>query len=208
MTDRGERMVAEQLRSAGIGDERVLRAMAELPREEFVPGELAEFAYVDRPLAIGAGQTISQPYVVAAITQALNPTSTDTVLEVGAGSGYQAAVLGRLARSVIGLELVPALAVAAASALARVGVLNVEIREGDGINGCPDAAPFQCVVVSAAASRVPAALLEQLAEGGRMAIPLETGEPDRQDLMLITKLAGKISSRVLLPVRFVPLVER
>jgi protein-L-isoaspartate(D-aspartate) O-methyltransferase len=163
---------------------------------------------VDRPLAIGGGQTISQPYVVAAITQALNPASTDTVLEVGAGSGYQAAVLGRLARRVIGVELVPELALAAASALARVGILNVEIREGDGTNGCPEEAPFECVVVSAAASRVPEALLEQLAEGGRMAIPLETGEPDRQDLMLITKLAGKISSRVLLPVRFVPLVER
>ncbi len=182
--------------------------MAELPREEFVPAELGAVAYVDRPLLIGGGQTISQPYVVAAITQALQPRFTDTALEIGAGSGYQAALLGRLTHRVMGIELVPELARAAAAALVRVGILNVEIREGDGTSGWPEEAPYDCVVVSAAASRVPEALLQQLAEGGRLVIPLETGQPDRQDLMLYAKIGGKLSSRVLIPVRFVPLLGR
>ncbi len=206
MNERGERMVAEQLRSAGIRDERVMRVMADLPREEFLPPELAEVAYVDRPLAIGGGQTISQPFVVAAITQALNPRAGDSVLEVGAGSGYQAAVLSRLAARVIGVELVPELARSAAAALARLGIENVQIKQGDGRLGCPAEAPFDCIAVSAAAQRVPQSLLDQLADGGRLAIPVETGQADRQDLLLLTRSGRRIQSRLLFPVRFVPLL--
>lgn len=199
-------MVAEQLRPAGIRDEAVLRVMAELPREEFVPKDLDALAYVDRPLAIGGGQTISQPYVVAAITEALRPMAGDRVLEVGSGCGYQAAVLSRLAGSVVGIELLPELADAAAATLDRLGIRNVEIRQGDGVAGCAERAPFDCVVVSAAASHVPPSLLDQIAEGGRMAIPVARGEADAQDLMLFTREAGRIQARVLFPVRFVPLL--
>lgn len=206
MNERGLRMVAEQLRPAGIRDEAVLRVMAELPREEFVPAELAGLAYVDRPLAIGAGQTISQPYVVAAITEAVRPLAGDRVLEVGAGSGYQAAVLGRLAGRVVGIELVPELAAAAAATLRRLGILNVEIRQGNGMAGCDEQGPFDCVVVSAAARQVPPALLDQIAEGGRMAIPVVRGDGDAQDLMLFTRDAAGLHSRILFPVRFVPLL--
>lgn len=200
-------MVADQLRARGITAERVLAAMAEVPREEFVPVELQRHAYEDHPLAIGGGQTISQPFIVASMTQALELDPGDVALEVGAGSGYQAAILARLCRRVLTIERDPDLAATAAANLARLGIENVEVRTGDGSLGAIDLAPYSAILVAAAARRVPPALLEQLAVGGRMVIPVESAAPDQQDLVLITREASKYSSRVLFPVRFVPLVE-
>lgn len=200
-------MVAEQLRARGITDERVLAAMAEVPREEFVPPDLRRHAYEDHPLAIGGGQTISQPLVVASMTQALAPQPCDIALEVGTGSGYQAAILASLCCSVLTIERDPTLAATAAATLARLGFANVEVRFGDGSRGAPDQAPYSLIVVAAAASRVPPALLEQLAIGGRMVIPVGSASPKNQDLLLVTREGAEYTSRVLFPVRFVPLIE-
>lgn len=199
-------MVDEQLRPHGVIDERILAAMAELPREEFVPKALRRHAYADHPLAIGGGQTISQPLVVGAATQALSPQPGDLVLEVGAGSGYQVAVLARLCRRVIGIEIDHGLATRCAATLARLGVNNAEIHEGDGSLGWPPAAPYDGIVVSAAAPSIPQALIEQLAEGGRMVIPVESGRPDIQELLLCRKVGGRLRTEVMFPVRFVPLL--
>lgn len=195
----------EQLRPHGVRDERVLAVMAELPREEFVPAALRRHAYADHPLAIGGGQTISQPLVVGAATQALSLRPSDLVLEVGAGSGYQVAVLARLCRRVIGIEIDPRLAARCAATLARLGVANAEIQQGDGSLGWPPAAPYDGIVVSAAASHIPEALIEQLAEGGRMVIPVESGHPDLQELLLCRKTEGRLLTEVMFAVRFVPL---
>lgn len=183
----------------------VVRAMAAVPRPEFVPEDERISAYLDIPLPIGHGQTISQPYVVALMTDLLEIRPGDKVLEVGAGSGYQAAVLSKLAREVHTVEIVPALARACRARLARLGFSNVVVHEGDGAAGLADEAPFDAVMVTAAAARVPPALVAQLKPGGRMAIPL--GEPgETQDLALLEKDArGAVSMRSILPVRFVPL---
>jgi len=204
---RGERMVAEQLRPNGIRDERVLRVMAHLPREEFVPPLQRRLAYEDHPIAIGGGQTISQPLVVAAMTQAIAPQPGDIVLEVGSGSGYQAAVLALLAGRVIGIERDRRLAERGAETLRRLGITNAEIHHGDGSLGWPEAAPFDAIVVSAAAPLVPPALIDQLADPGRMVVPVESGREGQQDLLLIRRVAGRLSSEPIFPVRFVPLVE-
>jgi protein-L-isoaspartate(D-aspartate) O-methyltransferase len=204
---RGERMVAEQLRKHGITDERVLAAMAELPREEFVPAEHRRLAYADHPLAIGGGQTISQPLVVAAITQAASPLPNEVALEVGSGSGYQAAVLARLCRHVIGLERDPELAARGGATLARLDLTNAEIHHADGTLGWVAGAPYDVIVVSAAAANLPPALLAQLAEGGRLVIPLVRRISEPQDLLLIRKTGGELETRALFPVLFVPLVE-
>jgi len=200
-------MVAEQLRPHGITDDRVLRALGAVPREEFVSADLQPYAYVDRALGIEAGQTISQPLVVAAMTQALDVGLEDTVLEVGTGSGYQAAVLSLLCSRVITVERAPVLAEHAAATLRRLGYANVEVVLGDGSEGYPAAAPYPAILVAAAAREVPAALLDELAEGGRMAIPVEVvAGGENQELRLYRRLRGAIQYEVLFPVRFVPLV--
>jgi len=181
--------------------------MAEVPREEFVPPEVRDLAYEDHPLEIGAGQTISQPLIVAWMTQAVRPEPDEVGLEVGAGSGYQAAVLSRLVRKVITVEREPELAARAAETLRRLGYANVEVVTGDGTLGWPAEAPYSVILVAAAARRVPPALIDQLAEGGRMAIPVESGRRELQELLLIRRRDGRIFSEVLFPVRFVPLIE-
>jgi protein-L-isoaspartate(D-aspartate) O-methyltransferase len=198
-------MVVEQLRANGISDGRVLAVMAELPREEFVPEPAKRFAYDDRALAIGHGQTISQPFVVAAMTQALAPDPDGVALEVGTGSGYQAAVLAHLYRFVVTIEREPALGERAAATLKRLGFTNVEVVLGDGREGWPEGAPYSGILVAAAGRSVPPPLAEQLAEGGRLIMPIEFG-PEDQELRLFWKADGKLESRLLFPVRFVPLV--
>src|SRR5258707_5951141 len=182
MTTPAQRMVAEQLVPHGVTDERVLRVMSEIPREEFISPRLRRFAYDDRALGIECGQTISQPLVVALMTQALAPRPDDIALEVGAGSGYQAAVLSGLCRKVITLEREPALAEHASARLRRLGFDNAEVAVADGSLGWPAEAPHQIILVAAAAGEVPPALVEQLAEGGRMAIPVAISADEPQDL--------------------------
>jgi len=197
-----ERMVKEQLRPRGIRDARVLEAMARVPRHEMVPEPYRSLAYGDTPLPIGEGQTISQPFVVAYMTERLGLTGNERVLEVGTGSGYQAAVLAELAREVYTIEIVPALARRAAADLARLGYDRVRVREGDGYRGWPEAAPFDAILVTAAPDRIPDPLLEQLAVGGRMIIPV--GEHD-QRLVLVERRPEGLRITELLPVRFVPM---
>jgi protein-L-isoaspartate(D-aspartate) O-methyltransferase len=184
---------------------RVAAAVAKVPREAFVtPGSEAA-AYENRPLPIGHGQTISQPFVVALMTELADLQPEDTVLEVGTGSGYQAAILAELVRQVYSIEAIPELAARAAAALAGQGYTNVELRTGDGGLGWPERAPFDAIVVTAAASEIPPALIEQLRPGGRMVIPVGPRHGD-QELLLITKdAAGNVTRRSVLPVAFVPL---
>jgi len=184
----------------------VLKVMSEIPREEFVLQKLRRHAYEDRALAIECGQTISQPLVVALMTQAVAPNADDVALEVGAGSGYQASVLSRLCRSVITVEREPALAEHAAATLHRLGFTNVEVAVADGSLGWPAEAPYHVIVVAAAAREVPPALIEQLAEGGRMVIPVVVSPGEPQDLRLYRKLDGEVTFRSLFPVLFVPLL--
>ncbi|MFQ5953802.1 MAG: protein-L-isoaspartate(D-aspartate) O-methyltransferase [Kiloniellales bacterium] len=189
-------------------DERVRAAMDRVPREAFVPAEAAAGAYLNTPLKIGHGQTISQPYIVAVMTDMLRPQPDDVVLEVGTGSGYQAAVLSLLVRQVYSIEVVRALAEAAAERLQRLGYHNVEVRHGDGYAGWPEHAPFDAITVTAAAKRVPPPLIEQLKEGGRLVIPIGRRWAT-QDLMLVEKdESGKVEERRLLPVAFVPLTRK
>jgi protein-L-isoaspartate(D-aspartate) O-methyltransferase len=198
-------MIKEQLQPHGVGDERVLRAMLEVPREEFLPARLRSQAYEDRALGIECGQTISQPLVVALMTQAAAPGAGDVALEVGAGSGYQAAVLSRLCRSVITIEREPALAEHAAAVLKRLGYSNVQVALADGSLGWPASAPYAVILVACAATAVPQPLVDQLADGGRMVIPV-AGEADGpQDLRLYTRRGAQVSHRSLFPVLFVPL---
>ena len=205
MSTPAQKMVAEQLVPHGVTDERVLKAMAEIPRDLFIAPRLRRHAYEDRALAIECGQTISQPLVVALMTQALAPKSGEIALEVGAGSGYQAAVLSRLCLKVITLEREAALAEHAAAALARMGFANVEVALADGSLGWPPSAPYDMILVACAAREVPAALLEQLADGGRMVIPVAVSPDGPQDLRLYLKRGGEVSFRSLFPVLFVPL---
>jgi protein-L-isoaspartate(D-aspartate) O-methyltransferase len=205
MNTPAERMVDEQLMPHGVTDERVLRVMSEIPRDVFIPEKLRRHAYEDRALAIECGQTISQPLVVALMTQALAPKPGDMALEVGAGSGYQAAVLSRLCRKVITLEREPALAEQASETLSRLGFTNVEVAVADGSLGWPDSAPYDMILVACAAPAVPPALIDQLADGGRMAIPIAVEPNAPQDLRLYEKHGGAITYRSLFPVLFVPL---
>ena len=205
MSTPAQRMVVEQLLPHGVTDERVLRAMSEIPREEFISPRLRRHAYEDRALAIECGQTISQPLVVALMTQALAPKPDDVALEVGTGSGYQAAVLSRLCRRVITLEREPALAEHASETLRRLGFDNVEVAVADGSLGWPESAPYEMILVACAAREVPPALVEQLADGGRMVIPVAVSSSEPQDLRLYQKHGGEVSFRSLFPVLFVPL---
>ena len=205
MTTPAEKMVAEQLAPHGVTDERVLRAMSEIAREEFISPRLRRYAYDDRALGIECGQTISQPLVVGLMTQALAPKPDDIALEVGAGSGYQAAVLSRLCRKLITLEREPALAEHASATLRRLAFDNVEVAVADGSLGWPEDAPYNIILVAAAARQVPPALIEQLAEGGRMVIPVDVASDEPQDLRLYLKQGGEVSYRSMFPVLFVPL---
>jgi len=198
-------MVAEQLLPHGVTDERVLEAMASVPREEFLAPKMRRHAYEDRALAIECGQTISQPLVVALMAQAASPKSDDIALEVGTGSGYAAAVLSRLCRKVISVEREPALAEHASATLRRLGFGNVDVAVGDGSKGWPADAPYQVILVAAAAQGVPPALVEQLAEGGRMVIPVAQSADEPQDLRIYTRRGDDVVYRSLFPVLFVPL---
>jgi protein-L-isoaspartate(D-aspartate) O-methyltransferase len=200
-----QRMVVEQLSGAGrsITNARVLSTMSKVPRHQFVPEALRSQAYNDGPLPIGFGQTISQPYVVAFMTEQLEPQPTYRVLEIGTGSGYQAAVLAELVSSVYTIEIVEDLAKRAEANLKRLGYTNVYVRAGDGYKGWPEAAPFDAVIVTCAPEKVPLPLLEQLKDGGRMIIPV--GPTWDQELVLLLKHGDKLERRAVLPVRFVPM---
>lgn len=197
-------MVREQLRSRGLRDERVLAAMEQVPRHRFAPPELLLEAHADWPLPIGLGQTLSQPYIVAFMAEALELKDGDRVLEIGSGSGYAAAVLGRIAREVWAVELEAALSRGAEERLKALGVENVHVRCGDGALGWSEAAPFDAILLSCAAPQVPEPLWEQLAAGGRLLLPLGQA-PGPQDLVLYRKEQGLHQGEPLLPVRFVPL---
>lgn len=200
-----QRMVAEQLRPHGVTDERVLAAMASVPREEFLSPRMRRHAYEDRALAIDCGQTISQPLVVALMAQAASPRDDDVALEVGTGSGYAAAVLSRLCRKVITVEREPALAEHASETLRRLTFDNVEVAVGDGSLGWQAEAPYQVILVAAAAHGVPQSLIDQLDDGGRMVIPVEISTHEPQDLRAYTKHGDTVTYRSLFPVLFVPL---
>jgi protein-L-isoaspartate(D-aspartate) O-methyltransferase len=197
-------MVARQLRERGIRDERVLAAMSRVPRELFVPESLVAHAYDDGALPIGQHQTISQPFVVATICSLLALTGTERVLDVGTGSGYQAAVLAELAAEVVTIERIPELAESARGLLQRTGYGNVEVRAGDGSLGVPDRAPFDGIAVAAAAPSVPPALYEQLGDGGRLVLP--RGTRRGQDLVLVVRTPQGPVERRSIACRFVPLV--
>lgn len=198
------RMVAEQIAARGIRDPLVLKALSDVPRHLFVPPESAGRAYGDFPLPIEEGQTISQPYIVALMTECLALRGGEKVLEVGTGSGYQAAVLGRIAGAVFTIEIHEPLARRAEETLRRLGCRNVKVRAGDGFFGWPEEAPFDGVIVTCASPEVPPALFAQLAEGGRLVIPLGDFRA-YQELTVVTKKAGKPSVERVLDVRFVPM---
>jgi protein-L-isoaspartate(D-aspartate) O-methyltransferase len=200
-----EGMVATQIAARGVQDPRTLAAMRKVARHLFVPPEVATQAYDDHPLPIGHGQTISQPYIVGFMTEALGLKGGETVLEVGTGSGYQAAVLGEIAARVCTIEIVAPLAEEAGRLLKRLGYANVEVRAGDGYLGWPEAAPFDAIMVTAAAPRVPEPLKQQLKEGGRLVLPV--GD-DWQELVVVTRRADRFEERRVLPVRFVPMTGR
>jgi protein-L-isoaspartate(D-aspartate) O-methyltransferase len=198
------RMVEEQIKARGVKDEKVLAALLKVPRERFVPSGVAPQAYADRPLPIGYGQTISQPFIVAYMTEALQVTAKMKVLEIGTGSGYQAAVLGELTREVYTIEIVPQLADRARDTLAALGYRHVHVRTGDGYLGWPERAPFDAIMVTAAPDHVPQPLVDQLAIGGRMIIPVGVAF---QDMLLVSRTPTGIVQQRTIPVRFVPLVR-
>ncbi len=198
-------MVRDQLEARGVRDARVLDVMRALPRQLFVPESQRRFAYVDHPLPIGRGQTISQPYIVAVMTELLALQPDDRVLEVGSGSGYQAAVLAKLVRHVYSIEILPEIAELARTHLAAAGVENVTVLTGDGYAGLPERAPFQGIIVTAAPPRVPQPLVDQLALGGRMVIPV--GEVE-QELLVLRRTPQGVTTESVFPVRFVPMTGR
>lgn len=201
-------MVQTQIAARGVKDERVLAALREVPRHLFVPEEFREQAYEDHPLPIGEGQTISQPYIVGLMTELLQVAPGDKVLEVGTGSGYQAAVLAAMGCQVFTIEIRPTLAAQAAERLKRLGYANVHVRVGDGYRGWPEEAPFAGIIVTAAPEKIPQPLLQQLAVGGRLVIPVGSFY---QQLKVITREAEGYSETDVIPVRFVPMageVER
>lgn len=193
--------------SRSITNGEVLEAVRATPRHELVPERMRQFSYQDRPLPIGYEQTISQPYIVAFMTEILNPEKHERVLEVGTGSGYQAAVLSHLVKEVYSIEIIEALAKRAQHDLKRLGYDNIHVRAGDGYQGWPDEAPFDAVIVTCAPTDIPEPLVEQLAEGGRMIIPVGP-EGGHQELYLLEKIDGRITEKAVLPVRFVPMTGK
>ena len=202
-----EHMVREQIEQRGVRNSEVLRAMRATPRHLFVPAGLRPWAYSDQALPIEFGQTISQPYIVALMTELLDPGKSDRVLEIGTGSGYQAAVLSRLARQVYSIEIVPELAKSAAERLGSMGYRNITVRQGDGYLGWPEQAPFERILLTAAPPEVPQILLDQLSGDGRLVAPVGTS-PWTQELVVIEKTAGgELRKRWVAPVMFVPMVR-
>jgi protein-L-isoaspartate(D-aspartate) O-methyltransferase len=201
------RMVRDQIAARGIRNPAVLKAMRETPRELFMPAEARAFAYEDHAAPIGYGQTISQPYIVAFMTEMLDITKAHRVLEIGTGSGYQAAILSSLAKEVYTIEIVGQLAESASTLLNRLGYRNVLVRKGDGYKGWPDRAPFDRIILTAAPPELPIDLIDQLKRGGKLLAPVGD-QSAAQELRLVEKAAdGKITSRPVLPVRFVPMVK-
>ncbi len=198
-----EQMVKTQLKARDIKDRATLHAMSNVPRHLFVPQNMKSQAYIDAPLPIGNGQTISQPYIVAFMTQELRLKSTDKVLEIGTGSGYQAAVLAKIVDSVYTIEIVKNLAMTAKDRLQELGYTNVNVKWGDGYHGWPIKAPFDAIIVTAGAEAIPQPVIDQLKNGGRMIIPVGPNNSVRQ-LVLIKKTENKIITKNLIPVRFVP----
>jgi protein-L-isoaspartate(D-aspartate) O-methyltransferase len=198
-------MVERQIRARGVSDTNLITAMLRVERHRFVPPSYRNEAYADYPLPVGEGQTISQPYIVAFMTQALELERHDKVLEIGTGSGYQAAILAELCDSVFTIEIFPALGLSAENLLKELGYSNVFVRIGDGYQGWEEHAPFDAVIVTCAPSHIPAKLQEQLAEGGRMIIPV--GDNYTQELILLEKKKGKLVQKKVLPVRFVPMLD-
>ena len=199
-----KKMVEEQLKPRGIKDERVLSAMGKVPREEFVAENLRSKSYSDSALPIGHDQTISQPFIVAFMTEQLRLQPTDRVLEVGSGSGYQTAILSELVKDVYTIEIVEPLAKDASARLTRLGYSNAHVKVGDGYQGWPDVAPFDAIIVTCAPDKVPPPLTQQLKDNGRMIIPVGTGMD--QQLFLLEKKNGELAQTAILPVRFVPMV--
>lgn len=197
-------MVTEDIQRRGIDDPRVLEAMLQVERHLFVPEDYRSIAYADRPLPIGEGQTISQPYIVALMTYHLHLKPEDTVLEIGTGSGYQAAVLAELAKEVYSIEIIEELARTAHERLQQLGYTNVWVKSGDGFYGWKEYAPYDAIIVTCAAPTIPEHLVEQLREGGRMILPLG-GEPFHQSLIVLTKRSGKIEKQLITDVVFVPM---
>ncbi len=202
---RREQMVREQLQARDITDARVLAAMLEVPRHEFVPPEIVDSAYEDNALPLTSGQTISQPYIVAYMTQALELRGTERVLEIGTGSGYQAAVLAKIVPEVYSIEILPELKEQAGSVLSKLGYKNIHLRVGDGYLGWPEQAPFDCIIVTAAPENIPQPLIDQLKVGGRLVVPLGKFN---QDLVVVEKGKSGISRRSTIPVRFVPMTGK
>src|SRR6266705_35421 len=200
-----QRMVQQQLVARVINDGRVLAAMAKVPREEFVPPDSRAGSYEDGPLPIGYGQTISQPYIVAFMTEQLRLKPSDRVLEIGTGSGYQAAILAELMSEVYSIEIVEPLAKNAETTLQRLGYQNVHVKIGDGYKGWPEEGPFDAIIVTCAPDRVPQSLVDQLKDGGRMVIPV--GDRFAQELYLLEKKNGQLKQSATLPVRFVPMTS-
>jgi len=205
-SDERRRMVDLQIAGRGIQNFRVLAAMAEVPRHLFVPPQFERDAYADTPLPIGNGQTISQPYIVALMTELLHPEPKDRVLEIGAGSGYQAAILAQLAEQVVSIERIGTVAAQARANLAAAGAKNVEVIEGDGTQGYPPAAPYNGILVTAATPVIPRPLMEQLADGGRLVAPV--GDRAVQDLVVLERHGSRFQEERREGVRFVPLIGK
>ena len=197
-------MVDAQLKARGIQDSRVLKAMGKVPRHEFIPLDMREYAYYDTPLPIGDEQTISQPYIVALMTELADLKRDDRVLEIGTGSGYQAAVLAEITSEVYTIEILASLAERARATLERLKYKNVQVRAGDGYQGWPEKAPFAAILITAAAERVPQPLLDQLAEEGKLIMPVGAVD-ELQSLTVITRKGGRFEREEVLPVRFVPM---
>jgi len=201
-----QRMVREQVVARGINDQKVIHAMLSVPRHLFVPANYERMAYEDRPLPIGEGQTISQPYIVALMTETLDLNKNMRVLEIGTGSGYQAAILAKIVREVYTIEIIESLGEKAENLLSGLGYDNVHVKIGDGYKGWPAKAPFDAIIVTCAPTDIPQPLKEQLKEGGRMIIPV--GGSIVQELALLEKKKGKLEKKVVAPVRFVPMVRK